>query len=377
MRLLAGHRLPAKGLILPGHRLGGRTFTPAALFANGEPGVWLDPSDPATVFSDTAGTTQAGIVDPVAAARLLNDDTLAVQATLASRPILGRLPETGRRNLLISYGEGVVVSGTSFNEAITESVSQFNYPTFKLVRDGEGGGGFGRNNQTVYFNEFAVDAEFRVQTIVKPTSNTDVIIGFQTPGGQGGARTIGVVVKPDGSSFTFERAAQGAAVLSSTVESVGQGAFLVKAEIRTSTIDLLRAFVGLGDTNVSDGQTQENIEYAAYFADVQFEVGGEWTTPQHVVSEFDVTEAGVPSLRYLGDPGAASLPATVPDLGTDATLAYATEAGVTILTGQTIGAGALEILRGDRTYGVIANNRPWTAAETAGVTKWLNARIPA
>ena len=354
-----------------------RTFTPAALFAASEPGVWIDPSDPAALFSDTAGTTQAGIGDPVAAARLINDDTLAVQATLASRPILGRLPETGRRNLLPPYAEGVMSSGTSFNEAITESVSQFNYPTFKLVRDGGEGGSFGRNDQGVRFNEFAVNAAFRVQAVVKPTSNTDVIIGFTSSGGQGGARAIGVVVKPDGSSFTFERATQGADVLSSTVESVGQGAFLVQAEIRTSTTDSLNAFVGLGDTNVADGRTQENIEYVAYFADVQFEVGGEWTTPQRVGSEFDVTEAGVPSLRYLGDPGAASLPATVPDLGTNATLAYATEAGVTILTGQTIGAGALEILRGDRTYGLIANNRPWTPAETAGVTAWLNARIPA
>ena len=41
-------------------------FTPAALFAASEPGVWLDPLDPATVFSDTAGTTQAQIGDPVA-----------------------------------------------------------------------------------------------------------------------------------------------------------------------------------------------------------------------------------------------------------------------------------------------------------------------
>ena len=41
-------------------------FTPAALFAASEPGVWLDPDDPATLFSDTAGTTQAQIGDPVA-----------------------------------------------------------------------------------------------------------------------------------------------------------------------------------------------------------------------------------------------------------------------------------------------------------------------
>ena len=66
-----------------------RRDTPAFIFANGEPGVWLDPSDPATVFSDTAGTTQAGIGDPVA---LVLDKSgngnHATQPTLASRPIL-------------------------------------------------------------------------------------------------------------------------------------------------------------------------------------------------------------------------------------------------------------------------------------------------
>ena len=66
-----------------------RTFTPAFIFAASEPGVWIDPSDPAALFSDTAGTTQAGIGDPVA---LVLDKSgngnHATQPTLASRPIL-------------------------------------------------------------------------------------------------------------------------------------------------------------------------------------------------------------------------------------------------------------------------------------------------
>ena len=66
-----------------------RGSSPAVLFAASEPGVWLDPLDAATVFSDTAGTTQAGIGDPVAR---INDKSgngnHATQPTLASRPIL-------------------------------------------------------------------------------------------------------------------------------------------------------------------------------------------------------------------------------------------------------------------------------------------------
>jgi len=69
-----------------------------------------------------------------------------------------------------------------------------------------------------------------------------------------------------------------------------------------------------------------------------------------------------------------ALPATIPDLGTDATLAYATDAGTTILTGQTIGAGSFEALRGVRTYAVIAVDRALTAAETTNVTAYLDAK---
>jgi hypothetical protein len=40
-------------------------FSPSALFANGEPGVWFDPS-PTTTFTDTAGTTPATVGSAVA-----------------------------------------------------------------------------------------------------------------------------------------------------------------------------------------------------------------------------------------------------------------------------------------------------------------------
>lgn len=64
-------------------------FSPSALFAASEPGVWLDPSDLSTLFQDDAGTT------PVTAAgqsvgRILDKSgrgNHATQATAASRPL--------------------------------------------------------------------------------------------------------------------------------------------------------------------------------------------------------------------------------------------------------------------------------------------------
>lgn len=48
--------LPLPLLNLRRRRLAGGKFSPAALFANSEPGVWYDPSDLTTMFQDRAGT---------------------------------------------------------------------------------------------------------------------------------------------------------------------------------------------------------------------------------------------------------------------------------------------------------------------------------
>lgn len=63
-------------------------FDPASLFAGGEDGAWYEPS-PTTCFTDTAGTTAAGVGDAVAR---VNDSSgngnHATQVTAAARPIL-------------------------------------------------------------------------------------------------------------------------------------------------------------------------------------------------------------------------------------------------------------------------------------------------
>jgi hypothetical protein len=54
------------GLSLTSRAVLGLSFSPASLFALSEPGVWYDPSDLTTMFTDTAGTTQAAVGDAVA-----------------------------------------------------------------------------------------------------------------------------------------------------------------------------------------------------------------------------------------------------------------------------------------------------------------------
>ena len=64
-------------------------FNPASLFANGEEGAWYDPSDSSTVWQDAAGTTPAGVGDPVGR---IDDKSgngnHATQSTPTARPTL-------------------------------------------------------------------------------------------------------------------------------------------------------------------------------------------------------------------------------------------------------------------------------------------------
>lgn len=92
------------------------------------------------------------------------------------------------------------------------------------------------------------------------------------------------------------------------------------------------------------------------------------------------TSALLPQYRTGGglqwlqrDPASDSLPAMLPALGTDATIWFATEGASTILTGQSVAAGAFETLRGPKTYAVGAIDRSLTPTETAGLMAYLNS----
>jgi hypothetical protein len=92
----------------------GGAFDPASLFASGEQGVWYDPSDLSTVFTDTEGTTPATVGQAVAR---INDKSgrgnHATQATVAQRPILRQT--LGGKYYLDFDGvdDGMVTSGLS------------------------------------------------------------------------------------------------------------------------------------------------------------------------------------------------------------------------------------------------------------------------
>ena len=93
-------------------------FTPASLFASGEKGAWYDPSDLMTMWTDTAGTTQATVGDEVAR---IDDKSgngnHATQATFAARPIL-RQTGGGLYYLEFDGTDDVLLMGDVFDAKI-------------------------------------------------------------------------------------------------------------------------------------------------------------------------------------------------------------------------------------------------------------------
>ena len=105
---------------------GGRKWTPARLFAAGEPGAWYDPSDFSTLFQDSAGTVPVTAVDQQVR-RMLDKSGRGnhmIQPVLASAPFL-RQNANGTLCLRCDGSNDWMYSAANFNLSSTDKVSIF------------------------------------------------------------------------------------------------------------------------------------------------------------------------------------------------------------------------------------------------------------
>ena len=331
-----------------------------ALFGAGEAGGFYAPS-PATAFADTAGTTPAAAGDPVAQLLdLSGNDNHATQETLAARPIFGRVPASGRRNILTQSENAGSFTWAPEGVTIVEETGSVDAPTAGPVR-------------VWSITETDTNTPHRVratgQTITEGVTYTASIyakagsIGslFVTffAGGSGGWS--------GGATFNLTNGTVSAA--NATIVDMGNGWYRCSLTTTATGGNANgQAIWGLKGGGTYQGNPNHNI----YLTGRVLEIASEPSRYQRTGTEFDITEVGQAERFYVFDDGVDdSLLATLPDLGTDATLAYASDEGVTILTGQTIGAGAFDVLRDKQLYGLIVNNRAWTASETERVTRYL------
>ena len=108
---------------------------------------------------------------------------------------------------------------------------------------------------------------------------------------------------------------------------------------------------------------------------IQLEQGSAATGYQKANTELDITESGERSLWYVFDNQINhALAVDLPDLGPSATLAYASDEGISILPDQNIPAGAFQVLQGTRLFGLLVINRGLDGAETTRLNNWLRLK---
>lgn len=334
---------------------------PRGLFAGGELGCWFD-CNRDDAFADTARTTPAALGTAVAGLTGRSGAALhAAQATAGARPILARCPAGGKRNLLTWTGDLTNAAWTKTNMAVAANVDG----SFTLT-------------------DTATSGYHGVAPIALPTGGLTYARTVEVK--KGNARYVAVSINSSPTSnantsiFDLDTGSwtqSGTANLAMAAVALPGGWWRLTIAAVSSAGTTSRFFIGISPAATGIGAA---LQYAGGTGTLlvrrpQAEPGTAATAWQLVTTVHDTTETGKTDLWHLwSDLGDDSLPVTLPSLGSSATVFYSVEGASVILPGQTIGAGAFAVLRGERTFACGAINRALTATETAVLTAYLNAR---
>jgi len=325
-------------------RLRSGGFSPALLFGQGEQGAWFDPS-PTTTFTDTARTVPATVGQAVAGMTDLSGrGNHATQATVAARPILARVPASGRRNLLTRTEEfdNAAWAKGSFTGTISANTAETLDP-------------IGGNTAEKF--DATVAGSFVQQAIV--TTVQTYTYSFYAKAGTAGTVRVNVFDTSDHRAvFNLSDGSLASSFGITASSSVGVGNGWWRFAITyTAGAAANQTRVFCPDVGV------------VYIWGAQLEQSPAVSNYQRVGSTFDVTEAGQPDNFYLADVSSDSI--TWPAPAGTYTLAYIATGGiVTIASGQVL-SGATNILQGARTGSYIAVDRALTPAEIERTTAYL------
>jgi hypothetical protein len=263
-----------------------------ALFEAGEQGAWYDPSDLTTMFQDTAGTNPVTATGQSVAR--INDKSgrgnNATQATTAAQPIYGIEPFGGRRNRML------------WTEDLTNAA-------------------WLNTNVTVA----APDAQGWIRLQATTTANTNF---YQTVVGAGSAsgNTFTVQVKKgsgatDANRFFFRNDTTATTLISVQINydtgavsgtpgasdvTVTAGANAGEWTLKFTPSSGISAGDALRFYPVFAGASETAGEFV-FLRNMQLEAGTVSTNYQRVTDQYNVTEAGVPSVSYLFFDGGDSL----------------------------------------------------------------------
>jgi hypothetical protein len=254
------------------------------LFAASEPGAWYDPSDLTTLFQDSAGTTP--VTAPNQTVGLMLDKSgrgnHATQATLGQRSTYGVNPIVGTRNLLLQTEDFTIspwaaaVLGTSTR---TNTTSPYVFG-LGLITVTSANGGI-RQQRTGLTSGQPYTLSFYLESAV-----TNINIVFENGTANFGA-THAATINPLTGAFS---SVSGFTSTTSTAFGTGRIYTLVSAPAGGGLIANIEWRIPAGTGTLLLGRPQ-------------FEASATATAYQKVVSQYEVTEAGVQSASYISFDG--------------------------------------------------------------------------
>ena len=253
------------------------------LFALAEPGVWYDPSDLTTLFQDDLGTTP--VTAPNQSVGKMLDKSgrgnHATQTTPTQRPIYGINPITGTRNLL-TYTEQF--DNAVWNKAnVSISANASTAPDGSLTAD--------------------LATSSSAAGYIYPNSSIFAAAG-------GNTYTHSVYIKA-GTATSIQLLVAAAATYTGTYNLSTGVASTATANTTVSMVDAgggwYRCIITCGSvannayTELQMGRVANGLTFSIWGA--QLELGSTATAYQKVVSQYEVTQAGVQSASYLAFDG--------------------------------------------------------------------------
>jgi hypothetical protein len=264
------------------------------LFAASEPGVWYDPSDLTTLFTDSAGTIPVTAPNQTVGKMLDKSGrgNHATQATLGQRPTYGINPITGTRNLLTYTEQFDNAAWTKTRSSISANVASAPDGTTtadKIVEDTSNNSHFIAQSVSV-----AANASMAISIYAKPSGRDFLAIATQDQAGT--FRT---------SYFNLSSGTVGTVAAGQTASILSSGDGWYRCTVVQSQSATSGAFAFYPSPAAVNGSTTYlgNGTSGILIWGAQLELGTSATAYQRVTTQYDVTQAGVQSVSYLAFDG--------------------------------------------------------------------------
>ena len=274
--------------LIKAERVYAEPFSPSMLFASSEVGAWYDPSDLTTLFQDSAGTTPVTAAgDPVGLMRDKSGRGNHATGSSTTRPTYAIAPKTGRRNLL-TYTEQFD-NAAWVKDRVTVSANAIVAPDGSITAD-------------KVIDTAVTSNSFRIYNSITLSS-----IGYTQTFYAKAAELSWCYIRIGNALRAFFNLATGVigsvdTGMTASIQSVGNGWYRITATIATATAGAGFGLIGLSTGNNVEVYTSTGGN-GIYVWGAQLETGSTATAYQKVVSQYEVTEAGVPSLSCLNFDG--------------------------------------------------------------------------